>query len=208
MRVDHLPEPPLGFVEGAALKGDPREPELQVREEVVDRQEAFDPVALDTVLVQDEDRRRPLDVQPLTHTGIDVVGIAYVDANGNEFKRDEPLDPLVGVHLGFQPSTAASHRGRGEIDERALLVLLRLAQCPLGVTPPGDSVFSHCHTLHNSAVESCWPTASRRPIVIQGDHARSMTSGPLSTGSTGRRATQAGAGEAAVGVSPPFACSP
>ena len=159
--VDDLPEPPLSFVECAALKRDPGKPELQLREEVVDRQKSLDPVALDAILVQDEHRRRPLHVQLLTHTGIDVAGIAYVDANGNEFKRDEPHDPLVGVHLGFQPSTAASHRGRGEVDERALLVLLRLAQCPFGVTPPGDSFFSHCRTLQNSAVSSYRPHVAR-----------------------------------------------
>jgi hypothetical protein len=39
-----------------------------------------------------------------------------VHTNRKELRGDEPHDPLVRVHLGFQPSTSGSHRCGGEVD--------------------------------------------------------------------------------------------
>jgi hypothetical protein len=64
----------------------------------------------DAVGVEDQDRRRPVHVQPLADARIQSLGIAHMHATRKEFRSDEPHDPLVGVHLGFQPS-AAGHMG-------------------------------------------------------------------------------------------------
>jgi hypothetical protein len=45
-----------------------------------------------------------------------------VHADWNEILLDELRDPRVGIHLGIQPSTAASHRGGGEIQQHVTLL--------------------------------------------------------------------------------------
>ena len=131
----------------AALERGFPEAQLQLCEKVVNGKETFNPMPFDAVVVEDQDRRRPVHVQALAEAGIETVGIAHVHATREEFRSDEPHHPLVRVHLGFQPSTARSHRSRGEVDERPFSVLLRLVECLLRVPPPGDSALSHCSAL-------------------------------------------------------------
>jgi hypothetical protein len=91
--------------------------DLQARPNPVFRQVTFDAIALLTVRVQHENRRRPNRIEALKP------GRMFFDVG---FERDEgPVDEvssfLIAVGLGLQPSTSASGRGSREIDEQRLV---------------------------------------------------------------------------------------
>ena len=51
---------------------------------------------------------------------------------------NEVRDFLIGVRLGFQPSTCASNWGGGEIDQERFVVGFRLLKRCVGVLDPID----------------------------------------------------------------------
>ena len=68
---NYLPVPSLGVLELAALERGFPEVQLQLREKVVNGKEAFNPMPFDAVGVEDQDRRRPVDVQALADASIE-----------------------------------------------------------------------------------------------------------------------------------------
>jgi hypothetical protein len=91
-------------------------------------------MALGAVRVEDEERRRPLRVEPLERLGL----LLDVSARGNEALGDEGGDLRIGVDLGIQPSACPSHRGGAEVEEQRALTLLRLAKRRIDVSTPLD----------------------------------------------------------------------
>ena len=77
----------------------------------------LDPVTLVAAAVDDQRRRRPLRVEARTQP-LELVGIlAHMRAHGRELLLDEVHDSRIRIHLGIQPSTAASHRGGAEVEQ-------------------------------------------------------------------------------------------
>ena len=95
----------------------PRVPELQLAEELVGREEAFDAVQLRAVAVDDEHGRRPVDFETLHRFRM----LLHVQTDGNEIVVDERRHSRFRIHLGFQPSASPSHRCSGEVEKDGLL---------------------------------------------------------------------------------------
>src|SRR5215210_550792 len=75
-----------------------------------------------------EHRRSPLRVVLLAVLLERVRVVLHVHARRNEVLVYELSHPLIRPHLGIQPSTAASHRRRAEIEKHGLAVHLRFSQ--------------------------------------------------------------------------------
>ena len=148
MRVDHLTEAILRLLELPVRKRDLCTGELELREEIIQRQEAFEPVSLFSRWIDDEHRWRPLhavlaaDSLPLLRL------IADVNPHGNEMIGDELHDPFIGVHLGIQPSAAASHRSGGKIREDVARLRLRVSTRHVEIVPPPNT-FRRCSLSHD-----------------------------------------------------------
>jgi hypothetical protein len=61
-----------------------------------------------------------------------------VHANRNEGLLDELYDSRIRVHLGIQPSAAASHRRGAEIEQHLAAGRGCIAQRGIEVVSPGD----------------------------------------------------------------------
>ena len=117
MAFDDRSESPLSFIESFSGEGGVRPPKVQLGQKVLGRKETLDTMPLLARRIDDEDGWRPLhgvaaaDALPL-------VGLLpHVNAYRDEMFVDELNHPIVGVHLGVQPSTTASHRGGGEVEQ-------------------------------------------------------------------------------------------
>ena len=89
-----------------------RDAHLQTRAEPIFRQITFNAGAFDAFGIQNENRRRPDRVE-----SFEVRGVFFdVSFEWDEVLVDEVSGFLIGIGLGFQPSTCASSRRGGEID--------------------------------------------------------------------------------------------
>ena len=112
------------------------EPEL--RQKVVSRQEAFDPVFLVARVVEDQGRRRPPRVEPPAQFLELLRLFLHVNAHGHEVRRDEFSDAGLGVHLGIQPSTPGSKRGGAEVEQHVHVSTAGLGQRLVQIVKPRD----------------------------------------------------------------------
>ena len=87
------------------------DPEIDLRQEVGNRQESFDPVALRAVGIHHQERRRPLHAEPLELRLL----LLDVDLDRKERAGDRVDDLRIGIDLGIQPSTSASLRRGAEV---------------------------------------------------------------------------------------------
>src|SRR5437773_8645612 len=106
--------------------------QLQLRQEVIHRQESFDPVSLDSLVVQNDLGRSPLRVEPLEGWLL----LLDVKLHGQELGGDGFDDTGVRIDLGFQPGTSPTHGRRAEVQENRLPRGFRLGQGSVDVLPP------------------------------------------------------------------------
>ena len=97
---------PLRVCELLVHERHPRNAQLETSAKPLLRQIAFDAVAFDTFGIKDQNRGRPNRVEAFEVRGM------FLDMR---FKRDEVLIDevggfVIGIGLGFQPSTCASSR--------------------------------------------------------------------------------------------------
>lgn len=71
-----------------------------------------------------------------------------VDLDGNEILVDEVGYEVIGVNLGFQPSTPRSHRSGAEVEEHGPSALPCLGQPRIRVANP---VYFHVTSIVHSA---------------------------------------------------------
>jgi hypothetical protein len=121
-----------------------RQREGQLGEKVLGGEEPLHAMTLVAARIDDEDRRSPLRAETRTQP-LELVGlIPHVDAHGNELVGDELRNLAGGIHLGIQPSAAASHGCSAEIEQDVPIGARRVRQCGVEIVPPGDVViFSH-----------------------------------------------------------------
>jgi hypothetical protein len=92
---------------------DARKSHLQACAKPILRQITFDAITLDAFRIQNQNRWCPDCLEPF-----EVRGMFFdVGFERNERRVNEVRDLLIGVRLGFQPSTCASGRRRREIDQ-------------------------------------------------------------------------------------------
>lgn len=110
------------------------QPELQLSQEVVNRQKAFDAMSLDSFRIQNDLCRSPLRVESLE--GL----LLFLDVrlHGHEDGGNGLNDASVGVDLGLQPSAPPSHWRRAEVDENRLPRGLGLCHSSVNVLQPVD----------------------------------------------------------------------
>jgi hypothetical protein len=101
----------------AAGEGGLPQPENELREVFVDGQKPFESMPLRTIAIDDQRGGCPVRAEPRAE--VRVVGglLANVDPDGHEVLGHELRDLGVRVHLGIQPSAAASSRGRAEVEQ-------------------------------------------------------------------------------------------
>ena len=135
---DDAMEAPFGFRPVLAPERVVREPQHELREQVLGGQEAFDAMTLDALRIDLEDRRRPLRAETLPQSPELFRLLLHVHAHGKEALFDEVRDPFIGIDLGIQPGTPRSHRRRAEIEEQPALLALRLLDRRFRVASPVD----------------------------------------------------------------------
>ena len=88
---------------------------------------------------------RPLRVEARSELLELLTVLAHVRAHRREVLLNEINDARIRIHLGIQPSTAASHRGGTEVDEQVLpaAALLRRVKVPF----PGDFLVCDGHVV-------------------------------------------------------------
>jgi len=111
--VDDVLQDPLRAGEVLLRERGPRGAELELREEVLRREEALEPEDLVPLRVEDQERRRPRDAEPVEDLGL----LLDVDLDRDQLTGEIVGDALIGVDLGIQPSASPSHRGRVEVHE-------------------------------------------------------------------------------------------
>ena len=89
--------------------------------------------------VDDENRGRPLSAVSRAELLILVAILAHVHTHRDETFGDQILDAIVGVHLGIQPSTSASHRCGAEVEEQEFAALACVLKGTVVVVPPGNA---------------------------------------------------------------------
>ena len=100
--------------------------QCQLRQEVVDGEESLDAVTFLTIGIKNQNGWRPLGVVVFAETLVFVLLLANVDANWLQLIGNEVRHSWIGVHLGFKPSAARSHRGGSEVEQDAA----RVCACP------------------------------------------------------------------------------
>ena len=150
MLVHDIFEQWLGIAPALLVECDLAQAELELREEIVGLQETLDPMVFLPIGIQLEKRRGP-QRRVLFTNSLEVLGLlAHVQPHRNEIFLDEPCDAVLRVHLGIQPSAAASHGCGAEIEEDWLVlsssVIERLVDVPpptnFHLTPLVDTVYS------------------------------------------------------------------
>lgn len=134
MHIDDLSEQRLCPREIARGKLFFRQPELDLRQELIRGKKALEAISLDAVRVGDDHRRRPLRAESLKSFRVllDVVFYRY------EVLVDEVADLRVGVNLGVQPSASPSHRSGAEIEKKGFVLFRRLMKGGIDVFVPGN----------------------------------------------------------------------
>src|SRR6185437_36789 len=93
------------------------ERESELTEQLVGREKSFDATQLLAVRREHEDGGRPADAVAVPHRRI----LLDVDPCCYKILTNERRHRRRGIHLGFQPSAAASLRGGGEVEQNGLV---------------------------------------------------------------------------------------
>ena len=104
-------EPLLRVGERAALEEQLAHAQVELRQEIIHRQEPFDAVPLDAFRIEQDLGRRPLGVEPPECLFL----LLDVRPDGDEAGSDGLNDAGIRIDLGFQPSASPSQWGRGEV---------------------------------------------------------------------------------------------
>jgi hypothetical protein len=83
-----------------------------LRQKLILRQVAFDPMLFGARRIQDQDRRGPDRIEPIEPRRM----FFDVRLDREKIRVDKARNPFIRVRLGFQPSTSASRRSRAEIE--------------------------------------------------------------------------------------------
>jgi len=162
MLLNDLVETLLSLLELARGERCLSEAEHQLRKKFFGREEPLDAMTLLAVRIEDENRRCPLRAVALAELLERLALFSSVHANWNEVPFDEFHDARVGIHLGIQPSTAASHRRGAEIQQHVALSGACTFERAFKIVFP-------CYraTLHSHLLTSRFPSPLRRlfPIV-------------------------------------------
>jgi len=97
---------------------------------------AFNAKTLLAILVEDQNRRRPQNVETVEGCGIPF----DMDGGGNETFFNELYQLGVSVRFGFQPSASASGGCCAEVEQDGLMLRLCVAECAVYILDPVD-----CH---------------------------------------------------------------
>lgn len=136
MLVGDLAEPPFRILPLFALKRTLSQAQLELSKKVFGLEEAFDTVTLGAIRIELEDRGSPVSSESLTEA-LEVCGVVPdVDSRGKKIFRDESRYAFIRIHLGIQPSTAASHRCRAEIEKHGSLLRPRVFQHLIHIVTP------------------------------------------------------------------------
>ncbi len=117
---------------------------MQLGEEILDREKALEAMLLFPLGIQDDPRGSPLGPESFEALRL----LFYVDFYRNEILTDESGNAVIGVNLGFQPSTPRSHRSGAEVQEDRPPALFRLRQRGIGIANP---VYLHVISIVHSA---------------------------------------------------------
>ena len=113
-----------------------RQPQCELCEQVFSGKESFDTMTFFAGGIDDENGRRPLRVEACSQA-LEFVGlVADVDTNRDEMMFDESHHTWVGIHLGIQPGTAASHGSGRKVEQDVPVARSRVVQCCFEVVPP------------------------------------------------------------------------
>jgi hypothetical protein len=121
------------------------QPEQQLHQQILRRQEPFYAVALLAPAIEDENRGCPLHTVAGPETLVFVTLLTHVHANRDEVPLDELRDPRIWIYLGIQPSAAGSHRGRAEVQQHTTLPGARRVEPSFEFTFPGYRTSLHSH---------------------------------------------------------------
>jgi hypothetical protein len=89
------------------------QPEFELCQEIVRRQETFELMALRPIPIQNLDSGGPLRSEALKRLRL----LFDVDFYRNEVLVDEGINARIGIYLGIQPGTGTSHGGGVEIQQ-------------------------------------------------------------------------------------------
>lgn len=109
--IDDPAVPLLGVLPLLLLKSGVSQTELELREKIVHRKETFETITFLSFGLEQQQGWGPEHVKPAKSARL----LFNVDFHRNEVFGDELLDAVIRINLGFQPSAAASLRGRTEI---------------------------------------------------------------------------------------------
>ena len=117
-------------------KRDTSQTHLEVRAELLFSQISLEPPSLLSILIEDQNGRRPDGIKP-----VKIFWILFdVDFEWDEVLVNELRDFFIFVRLGFQPSTCASAGCGAEIDEYGFLLFFRRGESLVSIFDP---VYGH-----------------------------------------------------------------
>jgi hypothetical protein len=127
----------------------------QLREKIFGRKEALNAVTFLAVGIEDENCRRPVRAETVAELFEGIALFSSVHADWDEVLFDEFRDAGVGIHLGIQPSTTASHRRSAEVQQHVTLLHPRMLQRALEIVFPCDRSTLDRHLLTSGFPSPC-----------------------------------------------------
>lgn len=160
MILDHGRELLRGLGEQAAAELGVGQAEPKLRQEVVSRKKAFDPMFLVARVVNDERCGRPLRVESRAQVLELLRLLLRMDAYRYEVCRDEIRNSGVGVNLGIQPSTPCSKWSGAEVEQDVHVSTPCLLQRLVQIVKPRNRCACVGHeSLRDKENLSCKPRA-------------------------------------------------
>ena len=132
----------------------------QLREKIFGRKEALNAVTFLAVGIEDENCRRPVRAETVAELFEGIALFSSVHADWDEVLFDEFRDAGVGIHLGIQPSTTASHRRSAEVQQHVTLLHPRMLQRALEIVFPCDRSTLDRHLLTSGFPSPATPSPS------------------------------------------------
>lgn len=106
--------------------------ELQLSQKVILRQKTFEAMTFFAFRLEQEQGWRPQNVKTAKSTLL----FFDVDFYRNKIFRDELFDTFIRINLGVQPSAAASHWSRAEIEKEYFMCFARFGKRLIDFFPP------------------------------------------------------------------------
>ncbi len=148
-RIEQRAEAALGFVKVLLCERDVGQRELELSQEIRNRQEAFELMPLHARGIERHDGGGPLGAETL-----EIIRTFFdVDLYRNEVFGDEGDDTGIGIDLGIQPSASTSHRRGREIKQHRLIAITGFSQRSIRIFVPQDR-HVHLHAKGDSSPRS------------------------------------------------------